>query len=82
MRLPSTRQATNPAIPALTCTTVPPAKSLAPRVASQPPPHTMWAIGAYTKVSHSPMNHSTAENFIRSANAPMISAGVIAAKVS
>ena len=28
------------------------------------------------------MNHSTAENFMRSAKAPMISAGVMAAKVS
>ncbi len=45
-------------------------------------PHTMWAIGAYTSVTQRPMNHSMALNFIRSAKAPTISAGVITAKVS
>ena len=33
------------------------------------------------KISHSGMNSATAENFMRSAKAPTISAGVIAAKV-
>ena len=33
------------------------------------------------KVTHSGMNSATAENFMRSAKAPTISAGVIAAKV-
>jgi len=63
-------------------TTVPPAKSSTPIAPSQPPPHTQWATGAYTIVSQIPMNQSIAENFIRSANAPTISAGVMMAKVS
>ena len=32
-------------------------------------------------IDHRPMNHSIAENFIRSANAPQISAGVMIANV-
>src|SRR5215211_2122200 len=47
-RLPTTIAATRAATAALTCTTVPPAKSSAPIFASQPPPHTQCAIGAYT----------------------------------
>ena len=43
--------------------------------------HTMCAIGRYEKVNHSTMNSSTAENFMRSANAPTIRQGVIAANV-
>ena len=31
--------------PAVTCTTMPPAKSITPILASQPPPHTQWATG-------------------------------------
>ena len=38
--------ATSAATPALTWTTVPPAKSSAPILASQPPPHTQCATGA------------------------------------
>src|SRR6185436_13885886 len=49
-RLPTTMAATSAATPALTCTTVPPAKSSAPILASQPPPHTQCAIGAYTTI--------------------------------
>ena len=44
--------ATRAAMPALTCTTVPPAKSRAPIWESQPPPHTQWAIGLYTTIDH------------------------------
>src|SRR6478752_1511005 len=44
------------AMAALTCTTVPPAKSSAPHVASHPPPHTQCAIGLYTRIAHSVMN--------------------------
>ena len=40
--------------------------------------HTMCAIGRYENVNHSTMNSSTAENFMRSANAPTIRHGVIA----
>src|SRR5689334_21669902 len=45
-RLPTTIAATSAAIAALTCTTVPPAKSSAPSFDSQPPPHTQCATGA------------------------------------
>ena len=46
-RAPSARAATKADTPALTCTTVPPAKSSAPRVCSQPPaPHTQCASGS------------------------------------
>ena len=41
----------------------------------------MWAIGRYENVNHSTVNSSTAENFTRSAKAPMIRAQVIAANV-
>src|SRR3954447_6691202 len=44
-RLPTTIAATNAAIAALTCTTVPPAKSSAPSFASHPAPHTQCATG-------------------------------------
>ena len=69
-------------MPALMCTTVPPAKSRTPAAPRKPPgPQTQWAIGAYTRIDQAPMNHSNAENFMRSANAPTISAGVMMAKV-
>ena len=99
-RLPSTIAATRPAIPALMCTTVPPAKSSAPLAHSQPAfavtvasvsalvmasgpsqYHTMCATGMYENVNQIAMKASTAANFMRSAKAPMMSAGVIAAKV-
>ncbi len=41
----------------------------------------MWAIGAYTRTSHTEMNTAYAENFRRSAVAPVISAGVMIANV-
>ena len=41
----------------------------------------MCAIGRYTTVSQSRVNTSNDENFIRSAMAPTISAGVMMAKV-
>ena len=83
LRLPSIMAATRPAIPALMCTTVPPAKSSTPQSHNKPPAplQTMCAIGAYTKVNQTPINQSMAENFIRSANAPTISTGVIMANV-
>src|SRR4051812_27529734 len=55
-RLPTTIAATSAATAALTCTTVPPAKSSAPHCASQPPPHTQCAIGAYTTSTQIEMN--------------------------
>ena len=69
-------------MPALMCTTVPPAKSRIPLLPSHPPsPQTQWQTGAYTTVSQIAMNRSTALNFMRSAKAPTISAGVMMAKV-
>ena len=44
-RRPSTSAHTSAATPALTCTTVPPAKSITPSFASQPPPHTQCVTG-------------------------------------
>jgi len=43
--------------------------------------HTMWASGRYENVNQITMNSSTALNFMRSANAPRIRQGVIAANV-
>ena len=45
LRLPMTSAATSAATPALICTTAPPAKSMKPRSASQPPPQTQCATG-------------------------------------
>src|ERR1700761_4489465 len=85
--LPRYSAVTSALTPLVTCTTVPPAKSrhgnLPPVTFSNPPtPHTMCAIGLYTMIAHSTMNTSIAENFIRSANAPVISAGVMIANIS
>src|SRR5580700_2794916 len=81
-RLPSTSAVARPAIPALICTTVPPAKSSTPLTASQPEgSQTQCAMGQYTTSDQMPMNQSIAENFMRSAKEPQISAGVIIAKV-
>ena len=52
-RGPNTLASTSAVTPALICTTVPPAKSSAPRVRSHPPsPHTQCASGSYTRVVH------------------------------
>src|SRR5262245_21849283 len=52
LRLPSTRQHIRPAVPELTCTTVPPAKSSTltklcalPQLTLPSGPHTQWATG-------------------------------------
>ena len=72
----------------MTCTTVPPAKS---RVGNRPPseafrkpplPQTICAIGAYTMKNQSVMNSTVPENFMRSAVAPVINAGVIIANIN
>ena len=44
--------------------------------------HIQCATGQYTTSSQIPMNHIMAENFMRSANDPQISAGVMMAKVA
>src|SRR3990170_3767279 len=81
LRRPSTMMAASAATPAFTWTTVPPAKSTAPIRPSQPPPHTQWARGAYTRTDHRPRNRTVAENRIRSATAPVMSAGVMIANI-
>ena len=50
----------------------------------QPPAgeNTQWATGVYTISAHSPTNQNHAENFMRSAMAPVTSAGVITANIS
>jgi hypothetical protein len=70
-------------MPARMCTTVPPAKSSAPNSLSQPPtPHTQCAAGAYTTVAQITRKISRLEKRMRSAKAPMISAGVMPANLS
>src|SRR5487761_621470 len=88
LRLPSISAVIKPATPELMCTTVPPAKSSTLMVAASLPllrkpsgPHTQCATGAYTTVAHSAMNTHIDENFMRSANEPAISAGVMIANV-
>ena len=46
LRLPMTRAAASAALAELMCTTAPPAKSMAPILAIQPPPQTQWHRGA------------------------------------
>jgi hypothetical protein len=75
-------QSTSAAAPAFTCTTAPPAKSSAPRSNSQPPPKIQWHTGTYTSNDHSAMKPTHAPKRMRSAIAPVISAGVMTANVS
>ncbi len=92
IRLPSTRTRARPAAPALMCTAVPPAKSMALSwLAIQPPTvlpspaskaNTQWATGKYTTVAHSPANSSHGPNRARSAIAPEISATVMMANIA
>ena len=49
---------------------------------SRPPPHTMWAIGKYAKVTQRAEKTIQVENFTRSAMAPLMRATVMTAKVS
>jgi hypothetical protein len=78
-----TRITPRAAAPALMCTAVPPAKSITPSSKAQPPaPQTQWATGKYTIVTHRVMNSAQAENFTRSASAPLIRAGVMMANIS
>ena len=76
-------------MPALTWMTVPPAKSSEPRSPSQPvmtpsvqyPPYTQNPIGQYTRMIHAGTKIAHAENFMRSATAPEIRAGVMTANI-
>ena len=82
VRGPSTSTSASAAAPALMCTTSPPAKSIASTSSAMiPPPHTQCAIGAYTITDHTAMKTTHEENFIRSATAPAISAGVMIANI-
>src|SRR4029453_1984411 len=81
-RLPNTIAATSAATPAFTCTTGPPAKSSAPILASQPPPHTQCAIGPDTTIAQSVMNGTYALKFLRSTIAPEMSAAVMMQNVA
>src|SRR6476659_940453 len=88
--LPNTIATASAAAPALMCTAVPPAKSIALRLLAIQPPtafsvttpsnaKTQCATGKYTSTAHTAANTIQAPNFIRSATAPEISATVIAA---
>ena len=64
-------------------TTVPPAKSSAPSLYSQPSvAQTQCAMGEYTTRDQSTVKIRKLAKRFRSANAPLISAGVIAANMS
>jgi hypothetical protein len=90
VRLPRIKQSTSADQPEDMWTTVPPAKSTArmPALAFQTPfmnpsaPHTMCASGKYTTNIQIAMKAMMAENFMRSAMAPTISAGVMIANMS
>src|ERR1700730_341275 len=88
VRLPRYNAHTSAETPELICTTVPPAKSnvgnFPPRDAFRNPPlpQTMWASGAYTTKNHSVRKRTVPLNFILSAVAPVISAGVIIANIN
>src|SRR5579885_2620954 len=87
-RLPRYSAHTRADTPEVTWTTVPPAKSrvgnLPPREAlSRPPlPQTMCAMGEETKMDQSVRKSAMALNFMRSANAPVMSAGVMMANIN
>src|ERR1035438_6929920 len=80
-RLPTYSTDAKAAMPAILCTTMPPAKSFTPQDASSPPPHTMCTNGKYTNSSHAVKNIEYALNVTRFVNAPVISAGVMIANI-
>ena len=81
-RLPTTSASAMAAAPAFTWMAVPPAKSWAGRLKIQPSaPYTQYTTGEYTSSDHTGTNTIQAENFMRSATAPEMSAGVMAANV-
>src|SRR5215475_211121 len=87
-RLPMYSAQTRAETPEEMWTTVPPAKSrhgnFPPNAAFNIPPlpQTMCASGAYTTKNQSVMNKTVPLNFMRSAVAPVISAGVITANIN
>src|SRR5450432_4067726 len=88
VRLPKYNAHTKAETPELMCTTVPPAKSkvgnFPPSAAFRKPPfpQTMCARGAYTTKNQSVRNRTVPLNFMRSAVAPVISAGVMMANIN
>src|SRR5579862_5976867 len=89
IRLPRIKQRTRADQPEDMWTTVPPAKSIAWMGALALPtplimpstPQTMWASGKYTINIQRVTNNRMAENFMRSAIAPTIKAGVMMANI-
>ena len=79
--LPSVKAVTKAAVPAVACTTMPPAKSIVPQYDKIPPPQTQCVTGAYTIKTQRLKKISIAENLILSTKAPIIRAGVMIAKV-
>src|SRR5919106_2908418 len=81
-RRPISSATTSADTPELMWTTVPPAKSRAPSLNSQPSAdHTQWASGEYTRIDHRIVNSTNAPKRLRSAKAPVMRAGVIAANI-
>src|SRR5438552_11107517 len=79
-RRPMSTAATRAETPLEMCTTVPPAKSSAPSTCSHPPvPQTQCAIGSYTSVAQRSEKRTYALKLTRSANDPVIRAGVMTA---
>src|SRR3954466_8668173 len=82
-RFPIISATTRADTPELMWTTVPPAKSSAPSLNSQPSTdQTQWAIGEEMRIDQRMVKRTNEPNRLRSANAPVMSAGVIAANIS
>src|SRR3954464_11027861 len=90
-RLPRISASARPAAPALMCTAVPPAKSMAIRLLAIQPPtfdcapskaNTQCATGKYTTVAQTAENTIHGPNLARSAMAPEISATVMIANTA
>src|SRR5258705_3837009 len=82
-RFPSISASARAENPLDMCTTRPPAKSIALALKIQPSAdQTMCAIGQYTSSTQIEVNATYALNFIRSATAPRISAGVMIANIA
>jgi len=81
LRRPTYSTDASAAMPAMLCTTMPPAKSSTPQCAMMPPPQIMCTNGKYTSVSHAERNSMYAGKRTRLANAPVMSAGVMIANI-
>src|SRR5579863_3509259 len=77
LRRPTKNTDASAAKPAELWTTMPPAKSSTPHLANRPSAlQIMWTKGKYTKISQAVRNRKYALKVTRSANAPVIRAGV------